>query len=193
VNNLTDGVQTPLQLSDITGSIDLIEGVVFEPNKALLVGVYHDELSAYRARREWLATLGEGFLLESVEDLSLSIRRTDDCLWFILTCEFVSATARYAFWRITRGQAPEEQYRIESAHVASIWERAAMCPDLKQLKNDGQKDQKGHARSKADAALAGLDCSIVLESKTLVERILGTTKGLFAKKPATDIKPTRAQ
>ncbi len=170
--------QSQLQLADITGSIDLSEGVVFEPNHALLVGVYKDELSAYRARKEWLATLHEGFLLEAGEDLTLTIAPTPGGEWFILSCTFVSATARYAFWRITRGQAPEEQYRIESAHVASIWERAAVCPDLK----------RAAARSEevevcAEALLAGLDVTTPLETKTLVERIVGSTKGLFQKKP----------
>lgn len=168
--------QSQLQLADITGSIDLSEGVVFEPNHALLVGVYKDELSAYRARKEWLATLHEGFLLEPGEDLKLAIHPTPASDWFILSCEFVSATARYAFWRITRGQAPEEQYRIESAHVASMWERAAVCPDLKRAR----EEPNGIS---AESLLAGLDVAAPLETKSLVERIVGSTKGLFQKKP----------
>ncbi len=170
------GVQTPLQLADITGSIDLSEGVVFEPNRALLVGVYRDELSAYRARREWLATLNEGFLLEPVEDLALRIEPTPTKDWFILSCEFTSATARYAFWRITRGQAPEEQYRIESAHVASQWEKSAACSDLKRAAEPAGKREVA-------SVLAALDTEIANETKSILEKIVVTTKEFFHRKP----------
>lgn len=126
------------QLSDLIAEIELIDGVCFDPNTLTLHGLYSDELSAHRARRGWLDTLEHSFFLEVDDDFSLEVKGDLERGRFVLSCEFTSASARYAFWRLTHQQAPEAQYMIETAHVptSNFGFELAKAPDLTPLVDD---------------------------------------------------------
>ena len=109
-------------------------GVCFDPEEAILEGVYIDELSAYRAKKGWVKALEVNFLLEDKHDFSIKVIAGTDSKRFQLKCEFESACGRYAFWRLTHNQAPEAQYVIETAHIPdSEKSRDALmgAPDLR--------------------------------------------------------------
>jgi hypothetical protein len=109
-------------------------GVCFDPDNVTLDGVYIDELSAYRAKKCWIEALENHFLLEPEHDFFLQIEAINGEQR--LRCEFVTACARYAFWRLTNNQAPEAQYIIETAHIPkgeSQFERFMQAPDLCQV------------------------------------------------------------
>lgn len=91
--------------------------VSFDPAGIVLKGRYFDELSAYRARKIWAETLEANFLLDRDHDFSLAIIHDSIRDLFELHCNFHTACARYAFWRLTNNQAPEAQYQIETAHI----------------------------------------------------------------------------
>ncbi|NDC39871.1 MAG: hypothetical protein EBZ48_17870 [Proteobacteria bacterium] len=126
------------QLSDLIAEIELIDGVCFDPNTLTLHGLYSDELSAHRARRGWLDTLENSFFLELEEDFAVEVQGDLGRGRYVLSCEFRSASARYAFWRLTHQQAPEAQYMIETAHVpsGSFSRELAQAPDLTPLIDD---------------------------------------------------------
>ncbi|MGI6524765.1 MAG: hypothetical protein ACOX2O_05650 [Bdellovibrionota bacterium] len=112
-----------------------IDGVSFDTENITLHGIYSDELSAYRAKKMWIETFEDIFLLEQNHDISLSIHREEDGR-FLLLCEFLTACARYAFWRVTNNQAPEAQYSIETAHIPicdSRQDEILHAPDLRPL------------------------------------------------------------
>ena len=92
-------------------------GVCFDQDEATLEGVYQDELSTYRAKKVWTETLETNFLLESDYDFIFKIVTSLDDGKFVLKCNFNTACGRYAFWRLTRNQAPEAQHQIETAHI----------------------------------------------------------------------------
>jgi hypothetical protein len=126
------------QLSELIAEIELIDGVCFDPNTLTLHGLYSDELSAHRARRGWLEILETSFFLEDGDDFRVKIQGDLGRGRYVLSCEFLSASARYAFWRLTHQQAPEAQYLIETAHVptsTSCWDLAS-APDLSPLVED---------------------------------------------------------
>lgn len=107
-------------------------GVCFDPDSVTLEGFYSDELSAHRAKRTWESALENHFLLEPDHDFTLKISSVESKC-FALTCEFLTACARYAFWRLTNSQAPEAQYIIETAHIPrgeSQYDRFMAAPDL---------------------------------------------------------------
>ena len=108
-------------------------GVCFDPETMCLEGVYCDQLSAYRARRAWARILETTFLLEGGHDFHLAVLGGGVEDRFVLKCEFRTACARYAFWRLTNNQAPEAQYVIETAHIPHCDSRAdelSAAPDL---------------------------------------------------------------
>lgn len=110
------------------------ERVCFDGENACLEGTYGDELSAHRAKRIWVDTLLGYFLLEKEQDIRVRVLPIPDGQLFKLKCEFTSACARYAFWRLTNGQTPEVQYLIETAHVPQSenrWEELIATPDMK--------------------------------------------------------------
>lgn len=114
------------------------EGVCFDPEHITLEGTYSDQISAYRAKRVWVETLAHSFLLEKDHDFKLSTLAAGSDGRFALRCEFMTACARYAFWRLTNNQAPEAQYIIETAHIPHAESRQEdfwTAPDLK-LKGD---------------------------------------------------------
>lgn len=87
--------------------------VLFHPDTVTLQGFYQDQLAAYRAKRVWLDVLESGFLLEHQHDFCFSVISCLQEQRFLLTCEFLTACGRYAFWRLTNNQSPEAQYLIE--------------------------------------------------------------------------------
>lgn len=101
----------------VVGELPTFHGVRFDPEAVALVARYSDELSVYRARRAWIETLEQTFLLVPDHDYTLIARCNAQQKIFSLQCRFVTACARYAFWRLTNNQAPEAQYMIETAHI----------------------------------------------------------------------------
>ncbi len=120
--------------TDLPFSTAVQPDVCYDPERITLEGRYSDELSAYRAKRNWQETFETYFLLEDGEDFELEVKRDKGEHDILLTCCFFSACGRYAFWRLTNEQAPEAQYRIETAHVPNAESRYADfvgSPDLR--------------------------------------------------------------
>lgn len=108
--------------------------VVFDLDTLTLVGRYRDQLSAYRAKRIWMRTLQDCFLLDRETDISLKVSTSNDKQHFLLVCEFQSSCARYAFWRLTNNHVPEAAYVLETAHLPeSKDQNYAGAPDLRAL------------------------------------------------------------
>ena len=119
------------------------QGVAFDPEQIHLVGIYADELSVFRARKNWSDTLESAFLLEKERDFNFSVERNYESQSFVLTCEFLTACGRYAFWRLTNQQAPEAQYEIETAHIPDSASRHSdfiSAPDMKPLSFNPESD-----------------------------------------------------
>jgi hypothetical protein len=125
--NIGQRMLTGRNNSSFNGFVDSFGGVAFDPDLVVIQGVYSDELSAYRAKKVWIEALESHFLLENESDYLLAVSRQkeeDRDANFHLRCKFTSACARYAFWRITNGQAPEAEYVLETAHIpvsANSW------------------------------------------------------------------------
>ena len=126
------------QLSDLITEIETIEGVCFDPQSVSLHGLYNDELSAHRARKGWIEVLDSSFFLEPEVDYAIKVLGDLRRGRYVLSCEFTSASARYAFWRLTHQQAPEAQYLIETAHLPTSDRGTdlASAPDLTPLVED---------------------------------------------------------
>ncbi len=116
--------------------IPYFEGVCFDPDTDTIHGNYPDEISAYRAKKAWLEALKFNFSLKGGDqDLVVAIEVTE-MNSFVLSCRFYSATAKYAFWKITNNQSPEVQYIIETAHIPicdSRYEEILTAPDLRSV------------------------------------------------------------
>ncbi len=93
--------------------------IAFDLESVSIVGTYSDELSAHRAKKVWIEALESHFLLDDKSDYLIGHQRveTEEEITFVLKCHFISACARYAFWRITNNQAPEAEFTIETAHL----------------------------------------------------------------------------
>jgi len=105
------------QVIELTKELSNLPSVWFDGEKVRLEGYYPDQLSAYRAKKIWVQTLQTFFLLEHDQDISCHVESREDEGLFALRCDFLSACARYAFWRLTNEQTPEVQYIIETAHI----------------------------------------------------------------------------
>ena len=130
-------------------SNETIDGVCFDAEKISLRG---------------------SFLLENETDFQFTTSR-DENSKFILTCEFKSACARYAFWRITNNQAPDAQYIIETAHIpvcSSRQDEILHAPDLRSI-NDAPYTPSNRARR---------NTSIQDMLKNLVDKIRGNKDAL---------------
>lgn len=124
------------QLIELSDEFQWTEGVSFDPEQITLEGVYTDQISAYRAKKVWLQTFETNFLLEPKHDFALKIVSKFDEKKFVLRCEFLTACARYAFWRLTNHQAPEAQFIIETAHIPNAELRQndfVGAPDMKSI------------------------------------------------------------
>lgn len=146
-------------------------GVTFDAGNLTLNGVYRDELSAHRAKRGWAAVLEQHFILDKGVDFKVSVDEVREDARYYLKCEFISACARYALWRLSNNQAPEAQYMIETAHIPFCEARLddlLRAPDL---------------RSKSESAvLGGFADELGLSNRTngplssLVRRLLSKLK-----------------
>ena len=121
---------------ELTKEINREQCVLFDPEAVRLEGVYRDQISAYRAKRIWIQALERCFLLEQDHDFSVCVASEVAESRFTLTCHFMTACARYAFWRLTNHQAPEAQYIIETAHIPrseSHHDAFLEAPDLRSI------------------------------------------------------------
>ena len=124
------------QLIELKDEISYAEGVCFDPEAVTIEGKYLDELSAHRAKKGWVETLEVNFLLDPAYDVIFKVANAAEATQYILRCEFVSACARYAFWRLTNNQAPEAQYQIETAHIPDCKSRHLeflTAPDMRSV------------------------------------------------------------
>lgn len=124
------------QLIELTRRIASDTPVRFDPETSALAGVYADELAVYRAKRGWRAALETHFLLEAGHDFTIVVVADPESNRFLMRCEFVSACAKSAFWRITHQEAPEAQCLIETAHIPyseSHFEDLVATPDMTPL------------------------------------------------------------
>ncbi|MFN8391081.1 MAG: hypothetical protein U0136_12395 [Bdellovibrionota bacterium] len=99
-------------------SVDITKakpGLIYDAEGVTLIGKYTDELSAHRARKEWQSILNSHFLLESDRDYELKTYCVLDDNQFLLSCAFMSACGRYAFWRLVNRQAPEAEQKLNGA------------------------------------------------------------------------------
>ncbi len=126
--------------------------VFFDAELIMLEGRYSDELCAHRARRGWTKIFMSSFLLEKEHDFELSVVACQEDECYALRCTFVSACGRYAFWRLTHGQAIEAQYQLEVAHVPEARNgplHLAVAPDLRPASFiGGSENNQGPTRAK---------------------------------------------
>ncbi|HMO18003.1 MAG TPA: hypothetical protein PKA63_11880 [Oligoflexia bacterium] len=87
-------------------------GLIFDADGVCLFGKYHDELSAWRAKKQWINVLHDYFLLEIERDYEIGVVSEIGTLTFCLSCSFKSACGRYAFWRLINHQAPEAEKKL---------------------------------------------------------------------------------
>lgn len=129
--------------------------VFFDPDLIMLEGRYSDELSAHRARRGWVKVFEASFLLEPEHDFTMTVSLMTDEEGFALRCSFVSACGRYAFWRLTHGQAQDAQYLLETSHVPSSLYNTALLsssPDLRRVQSrDVASPERSVEREKVKA------------------------------------------
>jgi hypothetical protein len=161
------------QLIELTDEFQWTEGVSFDPDHITLEGVYTDQLSAYRAKKVWLETLETNFLLEPGHDFNLSIASRVDEHRFALRCEFLTACARYAFWRLTNHQAPEAQYVIETAHIPNAELRQddfLQAPDLRSVHESAIRAGVERATQEVEDTNGGIALLLKRIMSTLVSR-----------------------
>jgi hypothetical protein len=132
--------------------------VFFDAELIMLEGRYSDELCAHRARRGWTKIFMSSFLLEREHDFELSVVACQEDECYALRCSFVSACGRYAFWRLTHGQAIEAQYQLEVAHVPEAKSNTlqlAVAPDLRPASFVGSSESN-QARSRSKDVMPGV-------------------------------------
>lgn len=87
-------------------------GLIFDADGVSLFGKFHDEMSAWRAKKRWVEVLHDYFLLEVERDYEISVVSDLDTFTFCVSCSFGSACGRYAFWRLINHQAPEAEKKL---------------------------------------------------------------------------------
>lgn len=141
--------------------------VLFDLDTLTLVGRYKDELSAHRAKKAWLKTLQDCFLLDNESDIELKITSSEESQQFLLICEFLSSCARYAFWRLTNNHVPEAAYLLEVAHMPqSKYQSYSAAPDMRAVVE--------HEMAKFELQVA--------EQKSLFQKIGDLTKNIVKRK-----------
>lgn len=88
------------------------EGLIYDAESVVLAGKHSDELSAHRAKRQWVGVFSSYFLLENERDYELWVTSDLAEEYFVVHCCFVSACGRYAFWRLVNQQAPEAEAKL---------------------------------------------------------------------------------
>jgi hypothetical protein len=122
-----------MALGSRTLNLDLSKykpGLIFDADGITLLGKYTDELAAHRAKKRWVAVLNSYFLLDRERDYEMWVNGSLEDHCFVLSCSFVSACGRYAFWRLVNRQAPEAEERLkgreEQSTGNSLWNDAAL-------------------------------------------------------------------
>jgi hypothetical protein len=117
-------------------------GLVFDADGITLLGKYTDELSAYRAKKQWVDVLNSYFLLERDRDYDMWVSGTLAEQYYVLSCSFVSACGRYAFWRLVNRQAPEAEEKLrgetEANAMNALW--ADLAKEAKEPKEEDNED-----------------------------------------------------
>ncbi len=90
-------------------------GLVFDAEGVTLIARFSDELSAYRIKKTWKEVLAGYFLLEYGRDYEMSVLSAPENNYFVLSCFFISACGRYAFWRLINDQAPEAELKLSQS------------------------------------------------------------------------------
>jgi hypothetical protein len=103
-----------------SGELTVGLGLWYDSERLMLEGVYLDEVTAYRARKGWIEAFETNFLLEDRIDFRVRVVQLAQKGRFGVTCEFLTACGRYAFWRLTHHQAPEVQFILETAHLPAF-------------------------------------------------------------------------
>lgn len=88
------------------------QGLIYDAEGITLIGKFGDQISAYRAKREWHKILSSHFILEAEKDYELKTYCSLENNLFIIDCSFISACGRYAFWRLINRQAPEAEQKL---------------------------------------------------------------------------------
>ncbi len=112
------------------------QGLIYDADGVTLLGKYDDELSAYRAKKQWAEVLGSYFLLEDERDYDMWVTSNLEEGRFVVSCCFVSACGRYAFWRLINHQAPEAEARLGGGNNDSVAKKY-----LKSMRHEEQEDQ----------------------------------------------------
>ncbi len=160
----------PIELTD---EFQWSEGVSYDPEHITLEGTYTDQLSAYRARKVWQETLEGNFLLESEHDFTLKVCSHAVEHRYVLRCDFLTACARYAFWRLTNNQAPEAQYIIETAHIPNGELRQddlLEVPDLRSIHEAAIRAGVERATREVEENVSGFSQLLKRLVQTLVNR-----------------------
>jgi hypothetical protein len=164
---------TDSQVVELKDEFQWSEGVSFDPEHITLEGMYADQLSAYRAKKVWLETFETNFLLETEHDFALQVRSDMQENRYTLKCQFLTACARYAFWRLTNNQAPEAQYIIETAHIPNGESRSddfIQVPDLKSVHEAAIVAGVNRASREVDEATQSISQMLKNLVKNLVTR-----------------------
>jgi hypothetical protein len=140
-----------------------VADVIFDVDTLTLAGIYNDELSAHRAKKRWAQTLQDCFLLDTDTDIRIEVKSDRENLRFLLSCEFLSSCARYAFWRLTNNHVPEAAYLLEIAHIPE-----SINQDL---------SQGADLRAAMEKELQSIEARIC-EQKGILQRIGEITKSL---------------
>lgn len=94
-------------------------GLIFDAEGVTLIARCNDELSAYRAKKNWVLVLKSYFLLELERDYELSVLASPEQGYFTVSCFFISACGRYAFWRLINDQAPEAELKLGALQTSN--------------------------------------------------------------------------
>ena len=108
---------TSKNFSQINQDVTSFGFVAYAPEMYKITGEYSNEIYLFRAKKLWKMALQDTFLLENATDFKFQVRKNSKMNVYMLTCTFMSACGRYAFWRINNNQNPEVKYIIESAHL----------------------------------------------------------------------------
>ncbi len=133
--------QSLLDLSKYTN------GLIYDADTVSLIGKYTDELSCYRARKNWVELFSNYFLLESDRDYNILVESDLDSGVFIINCIFTSACGRYAFWRLVNQQAPEAEQKLGETVIlndcsleskkdeCTVWVTGALDDQIRQTRD----------------------------------------------------------
>ena len=91
------------------------QGLIYDAEGIALLGKFGDQISAYRAKKEWHKILNSHFILEPEKDYELKVHCSLENNLFFINCTFISACGRYAFWRLINRQAPEAEQKLNSS------------------------------------------------------------------------------